>query len=114
MPRTEFVQNLPAILQNIQEGLHQRAKEFRDVNTISIDTKEDFYDFFTPREKEKPEIHGGFAMAHWAYDAEAEEQLQKDLKVSIRCIPEERQDEIGECPFTGKPSPRRVVFAKAY
>ena len=114
MPRTEFVQNLPAILQDIQDGLHQRAKEFRDINTVSIDTKEDFYDFFTTRDKEKPEIRGGFAMAHWAYDAEAEEQLQKDLKVSIRCIPEERQEGIGECPFTGKPSPRRVVFAKAY
>lgn len=110
MPRAEFVAGLPELLQEMQDNLHTRAREFRDANTVTIDTKEDFYDFFAARE----EIHGGFALAHWAHDAAMEEQLQKDLKVSIRCIPEEGGGEPGTCPFTGQPSKGRLVFSKAY
>jgi prolyl-tRNA synthetase len=53
-------------------------------------------------------------MAHWGGDAAAEETLKKDLSVTVRCIPLDSPDEPGKCPFTGKPSPRRVLFAKAY
>ena len=110
MPRSEFISGLPALLQEMQDTLYARAREFRDANTVTLDAKEDFYDFFAARE----EIHGGFALAHWAHDPAAEEQLQKDLKVSIRCIPEEGGQEPGTCPFTGQPSEQRVVFSKAY
>ena len=114
MQRSQFIQELPSILQDIQDCLHERAGNFRKANTVTIDSKEDFYEFFTPEKSEKPEIHGGFAMTHWGFDAEAEATLQKNLKVSIRCIPDEGDQEAGTCPFTGKPSQRRVVFAKAY
>ena len=110
MPKAKFVEELPSILQEMQNNLHQKANEFQKANTVSLDTKEDFYDFFAPRD----EIHGGFALAHWAHDPATEEKLQKDLKVSIRCIPEEGNKESGTCPFTGKPSEGRVVFSKAY
>ena len=84
-------------------------------NTRRIDTKDDFYDFFTPASAEKPEIHGGFAVSHFSGDVEVEEQLADDLAVTVRCIPlSEEYNEEGECPFTGKPSKKRVVFAKAY
>ena len=52
-----------------------------------IDTKEEFYDFFTPKNAPKPEIHGGFALAHWNGTRAVEEQIKNDLKVTIRCIP---------------------------
>jgi prolyl-tRNA synthetase len=114
MPRNELVQELPQMLQDIQESLFQKAKDFREENSAHIDSKEDFYDYFTPKNKKDPEIHGGFAYAHWAHDPQAEEQLHKDLKVSIRCIPQDQDPQPGTCPFTGKPSPQRVIFAKAY
>ena len=114
MQRAEFIQKLPSILQDIQDRLHERAWNFRKANTVTIDSRDDFYEFFTPENKDKPEIHGGFVLAHWAFDSEAEAKLQRDLKVSIRCIPEEGDQEAGTCPFTGKPSAGRVVFAKAY
>ena len=79
--------------------------------------KRDFYDFFTPRNKEKPEIHGGFALAHWSGSPEVEAQIKEELKVTIRCIPfdpEVRDDQPGKCVISGKPSPRRVLFAKSY
>ncbi len=114
MPRREFVETLPRQLDEIQETLLDRARTFREENTVRIDTKKEFYDFFTPRNREKPEIHGGFVWAHWCGEAEVEDQLKQDLQVTIRCIPLDGKAEEGKCPFTGKPSPRRVVFAKAY
>jgi prolyl-tRNA synthetase len=87
--------------------------EFRDANTKKIDTKEEFYAYFTPKNANKPELHGGFALTHWCGDAAVEEQIKNDLKVTIRCIPF-GDAEPGTCPFTGRPSKQRVVFAKSY
>ena len=72
---------------SIQDSLYARAKEFRDANTRVIDSEKDFYDFFTPKNAAKPEIHGGFALAHWNGSREVEEQIKNDLKVTIRVIP---------------------------
>ncbi|MDR0535596.1 MAG: proline--tRNA ligase [Puniceicoccales bacterium] len=113
IPRAEFVATLPALLQAIQDNLLSRSKKFRDDNTRIVDTKEDFYAYFTPANRDKPEIHGGFAMAHWNGDAAVEERIKKDLNVTIRCVPLEG-GEPGVCPFTGQPSKQRVIFAKSY
>ncbi|HKM57232.1 MAG TPA: proline--tRNA ligase [Chthoniobacterales bacterium] len=113
----EAISRLPAILTEIQQNLFDRAKAMRDANTIRIDTKADFYDFFTPKNREKPEIHGGFAIAHWSGSPAVEAQLKEDLKVTIRCIPfdpEVRDEQPGTCVISGAPSPRRVLFAKSY
>jgi prolyl-tRNA synthetase len=113
----ELVRQAAGILDSIQNNLLQRATEFRDANTRSIDTKEEFYDFFTSKNSAKPEIHGGFALAHWDGSRAVEEQIKSDLKVTIRCIPFDdpaNPPEAGTCPFTGNPSPRRVIWAKAY
>ncbi|HEY6841072.1 MAG TPA: proline--tRNA ligase [Chthoniobacterales bacterium] len=113
----EVVDRLPAILEDIQMNLYQRAKVLRDTSTVRIDSKKDFYDFFTPKNKEKPEIHGGFALAHWSGSPAVEAQVKQELKVTIRCIPfdqEVRDDEPGACVISGEPSPRRVLFAKSY
>ena len=113
-PMSEFVQSATAILQEIQETLYARALAFRDQNIVKIDSKEEFYQFFTPKNADKPEIHGGFALAHWDGSAETEEKIKEELKVTIRCIPFEATPEAGVCPFTGKPSAQRVIFAKSY
>lgn len=113
----EFVKQAAGILASIQNNLLERALAFRDANTKPIDSKEEFYAFFTPKESAKPEIHGGFALTHWDGSREVEEQIKNDLKVTIRCIPFDdpaNPPEPGTCPFTGKPSARRVIWAKAY
>ena len=76
--------------------------------------KEEFYKFFTPKNEEHPEVHGGFALCHWSGDPEVEEQVKKDLNVTIRCIPLDSEEEIGTCVISGKKSLRRVIFAKSY
>lgn len=111
---SDAVSNLPALLQEIQDSLYQRALALRDQNTKRIDSKAEFYAFFTPKNPAKPEIHGGFALAHFNGSPAVEEQLKNDLKVTVRCIPHDLDSEPGTCIFTGEPSQRRVIFAKAY
>ena len=60
------------------------------------------------------EEKGGFVSAHWDGTAATEEQVKNDTKATIRCIPLETPDESGNCMVTGKPSKKRVLFAKAY
>jgi prolyl-tRNA synthetase len=109
-----FVAQATRILQSIQENLLERATSLRDAYTVKIDTKKDFYAFFTPKNPDKPELHGGFALAHWNGSAAVEEEIKNDLKVTVRCIPFDVLDGPGTCPFTGEPSERRVVFGKSY
>ncbi|HVU37427.1 MAG TPA: proline--tRNA ligase [Opitutales bacterium] len=117
-PRAEFVANVAATLADLQKSLLERARKFRDDNTRPLDTKDDIYAYFTPQHADKPEIHGGFGLVHWSGDPAVEDQLAKDLKVTIRCVPLDTTGplapEPGTCPFTGKPSPRRVVIGKSY
>jgi prolyl-tRNA synthetase len=114
MKRPEFVASAVRLLDEIQAGLYARALAFREANTRRIDTKEEFTAFFTPKNAESPEIHGGFARCAWGGDRAVEERLKEELKVSIRCVELDAPEEPGTCPFSGRPSSRRVVFAKAY
>lgn len=114
LPMTEATRLVPDILEEIQVGLLERATAFRDANTRVIESKEDFYAWFTPENPDKPEIHGGFALAHWNGSAEVEAKIKADLKVTIRCIPATGDKTPGTCIFTGEPSAQRVVFAKSY
>src|SRR6266404_5359500 len=113
MPMEEFVKRAPEILMSIQQNLYDRAKKFQEANTRVIESKKEFYDFFTARNANKPKIHGGFALAHWNGSHEVEEQIKNDLKVTIRVIPF-GDGEPGRCIFTGAPSRQRVVWAKSY
>jgi prolyl-tRNA synthetase len=112
--RKEFLHTLPDLLGDIQSNILRKAKEYRQTNTIHLDSKKEFYDYFTPQNKEKPEIHGGFALCHWNGELAVEELVKNDLNVTIRCIPLEAEQESGTCIISGKPSKRRVIFAKAY
>jgi prolyl-tRNA synthetase len=116
VPRSEFVATVAATLQSIQDNLYSRAADLRRQHTRSIDSKEEFYAWFTPprvQEGMPTPIHGGFALTHFCGDADLEERIKNELGVTVRCIPLEKS-EPGTCPFTGEPSPQRVVWAKAY
>jgi prolyl-tRNA synthetase len=112
---TKFLKEAENILEDIQSSLLHNATTFRDENMISIETMDEFIKFFTPLNSDKPEIHGGFALCHWAGSNEEEEKIAKDYKVTIRCIPNgDKFIEEGKCILTGKPSNKRVIFSKAY
>ncbi|MBW1743670.1 MAG: proline--tRNA ligase, partial [Deltaproteobacteria bacterium] len=114
IPRAQFVQTIVPILDEIQKNLFDRALAFREEHTIPVDSKDDFYAFFTPENLERPEIHGGFAIAHWCGEQTCEEKIKTDLSVTIRCIPLDAEKDSGKCVACGSKSEQRVVFAKAY
>ena len=114
VPREEFVAQVVDILEEMQAGLFNRAKAFRDENTREIDSLDEFKAYFTPKNKKQPEIHGGFALCHWAGEDPAVAEVLNELKVTARCIPIEGDKTPGTCLFTGKPSSQRVVFGKSY
>jgi prolyl-tRNA synthetase len=102
------------LLTEIQQSLYDRALKFRDANTREITSRDAFYEFFTAKNPAKPEIHGGFALAHWNGSREIEEQVKEDLKVTIRVIPFEGGDAPGRCIFSGEASKGRAIWAKSY
>ncbi|NLF30844.1 MAG: proline--tRNA ligase [Planctomycetes bacterium] len=114
MKRGEFVATVAAQLDQMQRGLYERALAFRQANTRRIDSLDEFRAFFTPANPDKPEIHGGFALCHYNGSVEVEKRVQEELNVTIRCLPLDAADEPGTCIFTGQPSARRALFAKAY
>ncbi|MEX2286014.1 MAG: proline--tRNA ligase [Planctomycetaceae bacterium] len=114
IPRGQFLSTVDKLLGEIQAGLFERASHLREKNTCSIDSLDEFRAYFTPKNADEPEIHGGFAYCHFCEGDPAVEEELKDLKVTIRCIPLDQKAEPGKCLFTGKPSARRAVFAKAY
>jgi prolyl-tRNA synthetase len=106
--RQEFASSISSLLEEMQNGLLERAKAFRAENTREIDTWEEFVTFFT-------EEGGGFALAHWDGTEESENKINDELSVTIRCIPFDfEKSGSGNCIVSGKPSKGRVVFAKSY
>jgi prolyl-tRNA synthetase len=99
------------LLEEMQANLLAKATAFRDQHIVEIDSKEEFYRFFTAKGEE---IHGGFALCHWNGDPQIEERVKEDLNVTIRCIPLDFAAKEGKCIFTGERSKQRVIFAKAY
>ena len=98
----EYVKNL---LEEIQANIFQKALKHREERTIRVDTYDEF--------KEKIE-QGYFIMAHWDGTPETEERIKNETKATIRCLPLEGDMTPGKCMVTGKPSARRVLFARAY
>ena len=92
------------LLDEIQTAIYDKALKFREENTFVVDSWDEF----------KAQIEkGGFVVAHWDGTAETEEAIKNETKATIRCIPFNSIEEAGECVYSGKPSAKRVIFAKA-
>ncbi len=98
--------DLPGRLAAYQQALFQRALDFREANTHRLDTLDDL--------KALMEGEGGFAMAPWCGDAACERRVSDETGATIRVIPFDSPDEAGTCLVDGRPSARRVLFARAY
>ncbi|MEE2912235.1 MAG: proline--tRNA ligase [Planctomycetota bacterium] len=107
VPRSEFIETVTTILDNIQQGLFDRALARRENASKTIDNKDAFYAHFKDNGV-------GFVYSHFCGDPELEKQVKADLKVTLCNIPLEGHDEEGVCIFTGKPSRQRVLWAKTY
>jgi prolyl-tRNA synthetase len=101
-----IAQKIGGLLDEIQEGIYQKAFDFRKDNTTEVNSWEEF--------KQVLEEKAGFLSAHWDGTPETEEKIKELTKATIRCIPLDQLPEQGVCVYSGKPSSGRVLFAKAY
>ncbi len=98
----EYVSNL---LEEIQANIYNKARAHRDSHIVEVNSYDEF--------KQKIE-EGYFVMAHWDGTTETEVRVKEETKATIRCLPLDGDETPGTCIFTGKPSARRVLFARNY
>ena len=107
LPMDGLAEHINGLMDKIQENIYQKALDFRAAKTYKVDTWEEF--------KTKIE-EGGFLLCHWDGTPETEEKIKEETKATIRCIPIDTNvyEEEGTCIYSGKPSSRRVIFARSY
>jgi prolyl-tRNA synthetase len=113
MNRSELCAKLADILSEIQNGLFERALQLRKENTREITSMEEFREYFTPKDPDRAEIHGGFAHCHFV-DCPETDEILKPLKVTPRCMPLDDEKIPGTCLFTGRKTVTRAIFGKSY
>lgn len=106
MKLDDVVTQIPALLDDIQQNIYNKALKFRAEMTTKVDSYEEF--------KKVLDEKGGFVSAHWDGTPETEAAIKEETKATIRCIPLDAQEEAGTCVYSGKPSNKRVLFARAY
>ena len=97
---------IESLLQEIQDNLFDKAKLFTNENTRKADSIEELIKILDEK--------GGFVLAHWDGTKETELKIKDKTKATIRCVLLDADNEIGKCIYSGKPSEKRVVFARAY
>ena len=101
-----FAQQIKGLLDEMQTAIYDKALKFQVENSTKVDNYEAF--------KNALDQTGGFVYAHWDGTDETEAKIKEETKATIRCIPLNAEAEEGTCIYSGKPSSRRVLFAKAY
>jgi prolyl-tRNA synthetase len=94
------------LLHEMQQNIYNKAADFRSKHTTKVETWEEFKDVL--------ENKTGFVSAHWDGTVETEQKIKEETKATIRCVPLNAENEEGKCVYTGKPSNKRVLFARAY
>lgn len=106
VPQAGLVERVADLMEEIQHNIFRKALDYRDSMITKVDTWDEFVDVL--------ENKGGFISAHWDGTVETEVAIKEATKATIRCIPLDAVEEEGKCIFTGKPSHRRVLFARSY
>ena len=106
VPNENLSERITSLLAQIQEELYAKALNYRDTHITEVNTFEEFKDVL--------ENKGGFISAHWDGTIETEDKIKEITKATIRCIPFDAKEEEGTCVYSGKPSNKRALFAKAY
>lgn len=101
-----IVEYIPELLEDIQKNIYQKALNYRQEHTTVVDSYDEF--------KRVLDEKGGFILAHWDGTPETEAAIKEETKATIRCIPSDGDTTPGTCIYSGKPSARRVLFARAY
>ena len=106
IPQAGLTDRVASLMDEIQQNIFRKALDYRNSMITKVDTWDEFVDVL--------ENKGGFISAHWDGTVETEVAIKDATKATIRCIPMDAVEEEGKCVFSGKPSHRRVLFARSY
>jgi prolyl-tRNA synthetase len=106
------------LLASIQKNLYEKALAFRIANTKPVADRSELLAFYGKDQGDDAGIAGatgGFAEGLWCGDRACEAQLKAETKVTIRCLPLDRQEGVsGACCLCGKSAKHLAVFARNY
>lgn len=105
LPIKEAANKIISLMDEIQTSLFNKAKQYLAEHTHTIDDYEEF--------KRRCE-DGGMFLLHWCQERDCEEKIKEDTKATVRCISFEHKLEEGKCILCGKPSKRRIHFARSH
>ncbi len=106
VPAAGAVEAVRALLDEVQASLLQQATERRDASTHRVED----YDTF----RRVLDEQGGFIRVHWAGTSEDEARIQEETRATLRCLPLDVLEGPGRCFFTGAPTDKVAIFARAY
>ena len=106
VPQAGLSREVCALLDEIQQSLLTRARQFRDEHTQEPTDYDEF----------KAAVADGFALAPWCGEAACEQAIQDETKATNRGIPLDEGADAGDgrCIRCGQPARERAVFARAY
>ena len=104
--KESIVETVSSLLDDIQTSLFEKAKNFRDSNTHTVSSYNEFKDIISSK--------GGFIKCGWDGTAETETAIKKETKATIRVIPIDENPNELKCIYSGKEAKHEVIFAKAY
>ena len=105
LSKKDILSEIPKLLKTIQDNLFTQAKKFRDNNTFSVTTYQEFCTVIK---------EGGFVRCGWNGSSKTELMIKENTKATIRCIPFDENPDGKDCIFSGEPAKHEAIFAKAY
>jgi prolyl-tRNA synthetase len=120
VPRDDFIALVPKILEEMQARLFREAKARLDANIVTgIKTFAELAEYFgAGAEEDEGSEFKGWVRASWSRPEGAalekfDNQL-KQLKLTLRNVPEDQPASPGPCIFTGSPGKEEILIARAY
>ncbi|MDY8023998.1 proline--tRNA ligase [Paenibacillus polymyxa] len=101
-----LVEEVHAMLAQVQQEMYDRAKNFMEENFYSVDTLDEM--------KTLMEEKRGFTLAGWCGSEECEDKVKEVTGATSRNIPFKTTEQKSICLCCGKPAKHTVVFARAY
>ena len=100
-----IVGRVKSLLDDIQDNIFKKAKDFRDAHIYECEDYEEF------KAKVKD---GGFFLCHWDGTEETEAKIKEDTQATIRCVPYMFEQTPGTDMVSGRPAKYRVIIARSY
>ncbi|GIP27343.1 proline--tRNA ligase [Paenibacillus sp. J23TS9] len=104
--QADLVEEVKAMLDQVQREMFDRAKQFMTENFYSVDTLEEM--------KTSMEEKRGFSLAGWCGSEACESKVKEETGATSRNIPFSPSEEKHTCLVCGQPAKHTVVFARAY